>query len=56
MAKKRANEVTPKHKKFTVYLPEKTICDLKIVAAKEGTSCSALIDQYARKIIKQKGA
>jgi hypothetical protein len=56
MAKPPPSEATPKHKKFTVYLPEKTIYELKILAAKERTSCSALIDQCARKIIEQKGA
>jgi hypothetical protein len=54
MAKSRPDEATPKHKKFTVYLPEKTIYELKILAAKERTSCSALIEQCAKEIIKQK--
>jgi hypothetical protein len=38
-------ETPPKHQKFTIYLPEKTIYELKVFAAKERTSCSALIDQ-----------
>jgi len=55
MAKKQANDVKTKpKKKFTVYLPGELIRDLKVVAAREGTSCSALVEQYAKEIIKQK--
>jgi predicted HicB family RNase H-like nuclease len=54
MAKKQANGVKTKPKKFTVYLPGELIRDLKVVAAREGTSCSALVEQYAKEIIKQK--
>ena len=54
MAKKQANDVKTKPKKFTVYLPGELIRDLKVVAAREGTSCSALVQQYAKEIIKQK--
>jgi hypothetical protein len=54
MAKKTPSEAPPKHKKFTIYLPEKTIYELKILAAKERTSCSALIDQYVRENLKLK--
>jgi len=34
--------------------PGELIRDLKVVAAREGTSCSALVEQYAKEIIKQK--
>jgi hypothetical protein len=47
-------ETPPKHQKFTIYLPEKTIYELKVFAAKERTSCSALIDQYVRENLKLK--
>jgi hypothetical protein len=56
MAKKRADGAKPKPKKLTVYLPGELIHDLKVIAAKGDTSCSALVEQYAREIIKQKGA
>lgn len=49
MAKKIPSEAPPKHNKFTIYLPEKTIYELKVFAAKERTSCSALIEQCVTK-------
>lgn len=51
MATKRP-EAKPKPRKFTVYLPGELIRGLKVIAAKEGTSCSALVEGWAREIVK----
>ena len=50
MAKKRADGAKPK--KLTVYLPGELIHSLKVIAAKEETSCSALVEELAREIVK----
>ncbi len=52
MAKKRADGAKPKPRKLTVYLPAELIHGLKVIAAKEETSCSALVEQLAREIVK----
>lgn len=54
MAKKRADSAKPKPKKLTVYLAAEVIHGLKVVAAKEETSCSALVEQLAREIVKSR--
>lgn len=52
MAKKRADGAKRKLKKLTVYLPPELIHDLKVIAAKEESSCSALVEELAREIVK----
>lgn len=52
MPKKRPEDAKPKPRKFTVYLPADLIRELKIVAAREDTSCTALMEKAAREIVK----
>ena len=49
---RKPEDAKPKPRKFTVYLPADLIRELKIVAAREETSCTALVEKAAREIVK----